>query len=174
MSATRDVLDQKGVDVARLADKIAKTGLFDRGALSKTPGTAEGAGALVSIDKLSLTELLELRADIDAALPPRALADLDLEEEVLLQFARTKALYDRISEDNTVPANQRAQVANSCTSILDQLIKMQARLYSAERVKSLEQVLIKVLKTLPEATQTDFFERYERALEDLAAASVKK
>ncbi len=150
--------------------KSSKKPLFERSKLDKPIAGVESDTGLVPLETLSVNELLEWRASIDKLLPARSLAELDLEEEVLLQFARTKALYDRVAEDSNTPANQRAQVANSCTSILDQLIKMQAKLYGAERVKALEQVLIRVLKTLPEAAQTEFFSRYERALEELGLA----
>jgi hypothetical protein len=147
-----------------------KTALFD---LSKGKGPLDSdydRGEAVELDKLSLTELLRLRADIEALLPPRQLSDLNLEEEVLLQFQQTKALYSRVAEDKNTPANQKAQVANSCTTILDQLIKMQRRLYAAERVKAMESALIKSLRELgEERVSARFFAIYERALEQLSA-----
>src|SRR4051812_23944570 len=84
-----------------------KTALFD---LSKGKGPLDSdyaRGEAVELDKLSLTELLRLRADIEALLPPRQLSDLNLEEEVLLQFQQTKALYSRVAEDKNTPANQK-------------------------------------------------------------------
>jgi hypothetical protein len=147
-----------------------KTKLFD---LSKGKGPLDSdyaRGEPVELEKLSLTELLALRAEIDELLPARQLSDLNLEEEVLLQFQQTKALYTRVAEDKNTPANQKAQVANSCTTILDQLIKMQRRLYAAERVKAMESALIKSLRELgEERVSARFFEIYERALEQLSA-----
>jgi uncharacterized protein (UPF0147 family) len=143
-----------------------KRGLFDRSKLDRQLVEGTSKPPTFPLDNLGLAELLDLRAEIDKRLPARSLAEMDLEEEVLLQFARTKSLYDTVVEDENTPANQRAQVANSCTTILQQLMQMQTKLYGAERVKALEQVLVKVLKTLPEATQQEFFTRYERALEE--------
>lgn len=148
-----------------------KAPLFDLGALSKPLAGAEARGPLVPLEKLDLNELLDLRSQIDERLPPRRLADLDLEEEVMLQFARTKLLYNNVIADGGTPANQRAQVANSCTAILDQLIKMQTRLYDAGRVQALEQALVRTMREQPEAVQERFFELYER---NLAAAAVAK
>lgn len=145
--------------------ETGKNPVFDLSEPGKALGRGQGVIPTVALEALSLAELLELRASIDALLPPRKLSDLDIEEELLLQFARTKALYDRIADDVATPANQRAQVANSVTTIMDQLIKMQARLYSAERVKAIEQALIRVLRELgDEKLLARFFEVYERQL----------
>jgi len=106
--------------------------------------------------------LLDLRGRIDAHLPALKLTDLNLETEIVIQYQQAKALLGRVIASDTVPTNQKAQVANSCTAILDQLSKMQIRLYSSERFKAIEQVLIKALRTLPTATQEQFFVDYER------------
>lgn len=143
--------------------------MIDRGRLQA--GVSGGTPPSV-LSQMSLQELLELRAAIDRRLPARKLSDLDIEEELLLQFHRTKDLYDRVvQEDAGTPANQRAQVANSCSAILEQLIRMQTRLYSAERIKLIEQVLIRTMKEEPEEVQKRFFERYERALTEASLGS---
>lgn len=120
------------------------------------------AAPIVDLAPFQLDDLLALRSQIDARLPARALADLDLEEELVIQFQQTKGLLNRVMIDENVPANQKAQVINSCASVLGQITKMQTELYSAERVKALEAALIKALLTLPEATQLAFFIEYER------------
>lgn len=152
-----------------------KTALFDLGK-GKTPfdGTSSPS-ELVALETLSLLELLEWRAAIDKLLPARQLSDLDLEEEVLLQYAQTKRLYVEVAQDSKTPANQKAQVANSCTTILDQLIKMQRRLYAAERVKSMESALIKTLRELgDDKIYARFFEIYEKALEQLSGVDLSQ
>jgi hypothetical protein len=159
-----------------LFETPAKTGgssLFDASKLNQPIRPAGAASTIGALATMTLAELLELRAAVDSHLPARSLSELDLEEEVLLQFARTKGLYDDVIKDDKTPANQRAQVANSCTAILDQLIKMQKALYSAERVKAIEGALIRTLKEFPEAQQTRFFELYERALSNIAAPGAK-
>lgn len=130
-----------------------------------TPGSAS------TLDTMGVIELLELRGQIDERLPARKLSDIDLEEELLLQFQRTKAFYDHVMGDDKVPANQRAQTANSCSAILEQLIKLQLVLYSAERVKAIESTLLRVLKAQPEDFQKQFFETYERALAAVQAGA---
>lgn len=121
--------------------------------------TSDGS---IDLDKLDLNALLTLRMRIDEKLPARALADIDLEEELVIQFQQTKKLLSDVLDDEEVPPNQKAQVANTCSSLLAQLTKMQSELYAAERVKALEAALIKALLTLPEATQKAFFVEYER------------
>lgn len=165
----------KGPDTDTVQKGVQSTGLTS-GDDGKTPAGPlfnperalrgfEKAVAPPVLDTLNVSELLDLRAEIDLRLPARKLSDIDLEEELLMQFARTRAFYDAIIGDTNTPANQRAQVANSCSAILEQLIKLQLKLFSAERVKAIELTIIRVLKELPEATQLRFFELYERALE---------
>lgn len=112
--------------------------------------------------ELDTAGLLDLRGRIDAHLPALKLTDLNLETEIVLQYQRAKALLGRVIADTKIPTNQKAQVANSCMAILEQLVKMQGKLYSAERFKAIEQCLIKALKTLPREAQEKFFVDYER------------
>jgi hypothetical protein len=91
------------------------------------------------------------------------LKDLNLEVEVLENYNLAKQFLQDIDQES-IPANQVAQVINSIASILKDLVKMQTDLYDAERVKKLEAALINTLKTLPEEQQNAFFTRYERAL----------
>ena len=154
----------KTAETEQNGSKSPKTGLFDTSKMVKPLGHVPEGGGARPLEGHTLNELLELRAAIDALLPAVKLSDVDLEEELMLQFARTKGLYDAVVKDENTPANQRAQVANSCTAILEQLIKMQKALYGAERMKALEQTLIRTLKQFPDDVQAKFFELYERAL----------
>lgn len=108
--------------------------------------------------------LLDLRAQIDACLPVKSLKDLDLERELVLQYQTVKALQNIILNDGEVPVNQRAQVANSCASTLDALVKMQEKYATGERLKQIEARLIETLNRMPENTTKDFFSWYEDAL----------
>lgn len=145
--------------------KPATPSLFDLNRPSKGLVKEEG----YSLVGLTVSELLERRGAIDALLPPRRLSEVDIEEELLLQFARTKELLGAVTASTDTPANQKAQVANACSAILEQLIKLQTRLYSAERVKILEAALIKTLREFDESVHARFLEIYERALTGLDA-----
>lgn len=100
--------------------------------------------------EMSVEELLALRAEIEEALPARHLKDLDLEKELVFQFLQVKTLQADTMSDDEAPANQKAQVANACASTLGQLAKAQSEIYSAERMKAVEQILIRTLRRYPE------------------------
>ena len=95
---------------------------------------------------------------------PTKLTELSLEEEILNNYNLAKQFLESILTDSEVAPNQLAPVINAVTAILKDLVKMQTELYSAEREKRRESALIQVLKTLPEATQDEFFRLYEEAL----------
>ena len=116
----------------------------------------------LNLAMFTLTELMQLREDIHARLPPRKLAELDLEQELVLQFQQSKFLLNSVIADPNTPANQKAQTSNSTASILEQLAKLQDRLYNSERVKALETALVRAIRDLPEAEQLIFFSTYEK------------
>lgn len=93
--------------------------------------------------------------------------DLNLESEILTQVAHVRRLRDHIATDKSTPANQKAQVNNSCTALLAQLVKMQETVYNIERVKKLEAVLIKCLQKLPDHVVGEFLDEYDQALRDV-------
>ena len=109
----------------------------------------------------SMTEAarIDLRQQIDDTLTLK-LEDLNLAEELALQFKQAKSLYADVVDDQTIAANQKAQVLNSCTSIIATITKAQAELYNAERLKKLEAATLKALKSLPKESQEGFFELY--------------
>jgi len=113
---------------------------------------------------LTIDQLLEMRAQIDAQLPVKDLKDLDLSRELVLQVQALQALQRRVMEDTSTPANQIAQCANSLSSALSNLVKVQNEVYVSERLKRIEAILIDCLDTLPEKAQRRFFEQYEREL----------
>lgn len=92
------------------------------------------------------------------------LSDLDLDQELLHQYKAAVASYEEVRYVDT-PANQKAQLLNSITSIITNIVKLQTDLLNAERLKKLESTLISVLKKYPEM-RSEFLEEYERALRD--------
>ena len=111
----------------------------------------------------TVEELLTLRNEIDQMLPAAELKDIDLNRELVLQYMQVKSLQSSVMDDDGTPANQKAQVANSCASTLSQLTKMQAELFDAERLKTVEQILIRTLQKFPEMSEA-FLVEYEDAL----------
>ena len=109
----------------------------------------------------SMTEAdrIDLRQQIDDTLTLK-LENMNLAEELALQFKQARALYADIVNDPEVLANQKAQVLSTITSIIATITKAQAELYNAERLKKLEAAVLKALKTLPKDSQEGFFDLY--------------
>lgn len=110
----------------------------------------------------SLAERIDLYDEIKRSLPPHSLQDLDLTEELVLQFMRVKELQTSVLSNDKIPANQKAQVANAVASILGQLTKLQTDLHTAERFKAIENLMIRYMKRLPIDVVEAFIDEYER------------
>jgi hypothetical protein len=116
---------------------------------------------------MSIASLIELRDQVTAKLPPLKLSEMNLEEEVMLQYLTIRELQTETINDDDVPVNQRAQVANSVTASLNKLTELQERLRPTERHKAIENTLIRCLSKLPEETASEFLDEYEKVLRDL-------
>jgi hypothetical protein len=92
---------------------------------------------------------------------------LNLQDQLLLQYNTASRLLHEAAYDRDTPLSQKASALNSATSILGALTKMQAELYSLERIKAIEGCLISVLKEFPDV-QAAFLARYEEALSELS------
>lgn len=107
-------------------------------------------------------QLRALRSQIDQFLPDRNLSSVNLESELLDQYEEIKDLQREIKDDDEIPPNQKAQVANSVISHLESLVRMQERYHTAERFKAIENLLIKHVKTLPRDVAEQFLDEYEK------------
>lgn len=90
--------------------------------------------------------------------------DIDLAVELAEQYGKAKSLYANIETDPSVPANQKAQVLNSLTSILSQITKSEGEVHNLNSIKKLENALIAALKISPKPLQDDFYAAYEAEL----------
>lgn len=113
-------------------------------------------------------QLLGLRNGIDQLLPVKLLKDVNLQQELVLQLLTIQRLQNETMTDDEVPANQKAQVAGHVAGALGVLGKLQVEVYSSERLKKIEAVLIEVLKTLPTEAQETFLTAYEAAVGGVA------
>lgn len=120
------------------------------------------------LKSMSEDQLLSLRADVYKLLPTKLLKDLNLQQELVLQLLAIQSLQNETMMDENVPANQKAQVAGTVANALAVLGKLQIEVYSSERLKKIEAVLIEVLKTLPTEKQNAFLTAYEAAVEGVA------
>lgn len=107
------------------------------------------AYAPIDLSRLTVEQLETLQATLADLLPPKTLLDVNLEHELLGLMRKGQELLANVLTDDTVPANQRAQVLNSLASTLDQLAKLQNTIYDSERIKRLEHVFTRTLKALP-------------------------
>lgn len=128
------------------------------------PEKQPSIGEELGISTLSEVELLNLRAEIDQFLPTKALVDLNMERELVIQLIVVQNLQRETLRDDSVPANQKAQTSNAVASTLATLSKLQTEMYTSERLKKIEQVLIETLQTLPQEAQELFLAAYEANL----------
>ena len=93
-----------------------------------------------------------------------SLKSLNLDAELYNAYAKAKNYLADVQSDESVPANQIAQIYNTITTILKEIVKLQTELYSAERVKKLEAAMIQAIKLAPPESQQVFLEQYQTLL----------
>ena len=123
---------------------------------------AGGGSARDPLAEMSPADLRKLRGEIDRLLPSEDVSSMNLEDELVQQYLKTKDLMDETLLDEDCPANQKAQVCNSVVTILGQLVKLQGDLKREQIVKLMEATLVEAIKTLPEEVKQEFFAEYER------------
>jgi hypothetical protein len=109
-------------------------------------------------------DLIRFMDEIRACLPSTKLSEMNLEEELVLQYHTVRALQNDVLQQEEIPLNQRAQLANSVSSVLSKLADLQNEIYSSERFKVVENLLIRMLSRLPENVAAQFLAEYEDAL----------
>ena len=134
-----------------------------------TPGpgkSVEKTPAPFNWKSLPVELLIQYRDEITQCLPAVDLAGVDLEQELMLQYRALRALQSSVLTDESLPLNQRAQVANTVGATLDRLIDAQEKVYNQERFKSIETLLIRHLKRLPENLAGAFLHEYAQILRE--------
>ena len=127
----------------------------------KQPADKKPKGTKETLLDMTPKELRTLRSMIDELLPEQTVRDLNLEDELLQQYNKTKQLMDDCIGDPEVAPNQKAQVANSVVSTLGALVKLQEDLRIAQTMKLMDATFIEVIKTAPQEIKDAFFEEYE-------------
>lgn len=98
---------------------------------------------------------------------PEKLIDLEaieVDNELASLYSSAKCLLEEVIIDPGTPANQKAQVMNSVLAMIEKISKTRTDLYNAERIRRLEQTLIKTLREFPRELQEKFMEAYEKNL----------
>ena len=93
-----------------------------------------------------------------------SLKNLDLDAELYNAYAKAKNYLADVQSDEQVPPNQLAQLMNTISAILKEIVKMQTELHNAERVKKLEAAMIQAIKLAPKKSQDVFFTQYASIL----------
>jgi hypothetical protein len=120
--------------------------------------------AQFDLTAMPVNELLSLRAQIEARLPAKDLKDMDMARELVLQVLVLQQMQQVVLDDGDTPANQKAQVANSLSAALINLVRLQTDVYTSERLKQIEQALEETINGLDEPVRTLFMDRYGTAL----------
>ena len=124
--------------------------------------------SVISLSGMGDEELLSLRSRIDDRLNIE-LKHVNLTEELGLQYRAGKLLLDQTQGDESVPANQKAQVFNSVSAMLSSIVKMQETVYSIDRLKRYEAAFLKSVETLPKENKEAFFDLYGEFLANKGA-----
>ena len=95
-----------------------------------------------------------------------SLKNLDLDAELYNAYAKAKNYLADVQSDESIPPNQLAQLMNTISAILKEIVKMQTELHNAERVKKLEAAMIQAIKLAPEKSQKAFLVQYEAILKE--------
>lgn len=113
---------------------------------------------------LPVSLLVKYRDEILKNLPPTELDKFNMEQELLLQYHCVRELQNDVISDETIPPNQRAQVANSVASVLNKIAELQVGVYTSERFKNIENLMVRTLSKLPEDLAAEFIDQYEKMI----------
>lgn len=120
----------------------------------------------VLIEHMTPGELQEMRTAISLRLGDVAsLENVNLQEKVVIQLAQMESLLQELMGASDVPANQKAQVANSIHGLIAQLVKWRTDLFQADRISKLEGALLDAIKKQPDEVKDKFMEVYRELLE---------
>jgi hypothetical protein len=114
----------------------------------------------IPLEHMKVSELLDLKHKIEGYLPALALKDVNLETELLQQFAVLKELQSDTLQDLEAMPNQKAQVAGQIANILKQLVELQSSLSREEEFKRMEQALLEAVTIMPDDAKDKFFAEY--------------
>lgn len=92
------------------------------------------------------------------------LETIEVGGELAFLYTKARRLLEIVLVDDQTPANQKSQVMNSALAMIERISKTRTDLYSAERMRKLEQTIIKTLRDFPRELQEQFLEAYERNL----------
>lgn len=119
-----------------------------------------------TLEDLSHDDLRALRDQINAMLPEESLSGMDMTTELMNQYRRVLKLQRDCMEDLEVPPNQKAQVAAQVKSTLGDLVRMQTEFYTSQRMRNIENLLIKYMKSISLKEAREFLAEYQLLIEN--------
>lgn len=129
------------------------------------PGKRARLSADIDVESMDITDRLTLYTRIEASLPATSLKDVSLEKTLVLQLLAAQALQKDVLEDESATPTQKSQVTNTLSGVIETLSKLQIKLFSAERMKDIEGVLIDTVNDHMTPDQQVFFmAEYRRRL----------
>jgi len=128
------------------------------------PPSTQQSRAPFDWKSLPVSMLVKYRDEITQHLPATELKDFNMEQELLIQYHSVRELQNEVISDIDIPPNQRAQVANSVAAGQSKIADLQVEVYTSERFKNIEALLIRTLNKLPEEQAAEFLEGYEKLL----------
>lgn len=117
----------------------------------------------LNLKAMDQNSLMKLRNEIDMQLG-LDMRSIDLNKELGLQYMQAKMLYTEVGSDNATPANQKAQILNTISSIIASITKTSAEIHSVERQKKIEAATLACVKELPMEAKTKFFDMLKEFL----------
>lgn len=96
------------------------------------------------------------------------LEKIDLSEEIVKHFAKTKQMIEQALQDPDAKAGEKASAVRTLNDLLSQLVRLQADIYNINRLRAQEFALIESLQVLPEDTKEHFFRLYEEKLSEFS------
>jgi hypothetical protein len=130
-------------------------------------GTSKRArlSADIDVESMPIIERLALLTRIEASLPATSLKDVSLEKALVLQLLTAQELQKAVLDDDEATPTQKSQVTNTLSQVIETLAKLQIKLFSAERMKDIEGVLIDTVNDHMTPEQANhFMGEYRRRL----------
>jgi len=107
--------------------------------------------------------LLVLRNEIDRKLN-LGLDQLDMANELSLQYRRANDLYAEVLQDKQIPTNQKAQVLNTLSNVLKSITESSQVTFSIARQKKIEAATLAAVRDLPKEAKDKFFSMFKEFL----------
>lgn len=98
--------------------------------------------------------------------PKQVLQDLNMEQELLAQYALAQDVQDAAIANDDCPDNQKAQTLNTTTGILKELVKMQTDLLNMVYARKLEAAILIALKDMPTEVKVRFFDAMDKEVHE--------